>query len=121
MIGSCKIEDIALRMICPVVSIYKERNEILIYGGSVHFSKDSVHIDDRQCYGYVYNYENLWNEKNRVGIVKSLSQEHGIVKVENTQNFRIGDLVSIIPVHSCLNVDKMQDFFIEGNKYSIMG
>ena len=121
LIGSCKIEDIALRMICPVVSIYKERNEILIYGGSVHFSKDFVHIDDRQCYGYVYNYENLWNEKNRVGIVKSLSQEHGIVTVENTKNFRIGDLVSIIPVHSCLTVDKMQDFFIEGNKHSIMG
>ncbi len=120
LIGSCKIEDIALRMICPVVSIYKERNEILIYGGSVHFSKDSVHKDDKQCYGYVYNYENLWNEKNRVGIVKSLSQEHGIVKVENTQNIRIGDLVSIIPVHSCLTVDKMQDFFIEENKYSIM-
>ena len=39
-IGSCEIEDIAIRMICPVVSIYEEREEVLIYGGSVHFSKD---------------------------------------------------------------------------------
>ena len=121
LIGSCQIEDIALRMVCPIVSVYKERNEILIYGGSVHFSKDYIQESDNKHFGYVYNYKNLWNEKNRVGIVKSLSQEHGVVQVDNTKNFKIGDLVSIIPVHSCLTVDKMQHFLINEDKYSIKG
>ena len=120
MIGSCKIEDIALRMICPIVSIYRKRKEILIYGGSVHFSKDYINLNNNICYGYVYDYKDLWNEKNKMGLVKSLSQEHGVVEVKDVNYFRVGDLVSIIPVHSCLTVDKMKDFFIGEEKFSIM-
>lgn len=39
--------------------------------------------------------------------VAKLSQEHGILKVEQNQfkNFNIGDLVEIIPVHSCLTAN----------------
>ena len=38
-----------------------------------------------------------------------LSQEHGILKVAQNQfkNFNIGDLVEIIPVHSCLTANLM--------------
>ena len=41
-IGSCQIEQIAIRLVCPVISIYKKRNSLLLYGGSVHFSKDYI-------------------------------------------------------------------------------
>ena len=53
-IGSCQLEQIAIRLVCPIISIYKERNTLLIYGGSVHFSKDYIIENEKKCFGYVY-------------------------------------------------------------------
>ena len=41
-IGSCTVNDISVVMACPVVSIQSQRNEAVIYGGAVHFSKESI-------------------------------------------------------------------------------
>jgi D-serine deaminase-like pyridoxal phosphate-dependent protein len=45
--------------------------------------------------------------------VAKLSQEHGILKVTQTQfkNFQVGDLVEIIPVHSCLTANLAKNYF----------
>ena len=85
-IGSCKLKDISLRMVCPIVSIYPDRNQLLIYGGSVHFSKDYIIENGNKCYGYVYSNSNYWDMSNKIGYVKSLSQEHGIIKLSKTLN-----------------------------------
>jgi D-serine deaminase-like pyridoxal phosphate-dependent protein len=39
--------------------------------------------------------------------VHQLSQEHGILKVTHKEfdSFKVGDLVEIIPVHSCLTAN----------------
>jgi len=118
-IGSCQIEQIAIRLVCPVISIYKKRNSLLIYGGSVHFSKDYIIENNNKCYGYVYHGD-YWSLENKIGYIKSLSQEHGIVELEKNINLKIGDKLSIIPVHSCLTVDKMREFYINENKFKIM-
>jgi len=118
-IGSCEIEDIAIRMICPVVSIYEEREEILIYGGSVHFSKDILRENENDKFGYVY-FGEAWDVSNKIGYIKSLSQEHGIVKLEKKIDLKIGDQLNVIPVHSCLAVDKMGVFYESGKKIEIM-
>ncbi len=118
-IGSCQIEQIAIRLVCPVISIYKKRNSLLIYGGSVHFSKDYIIENNNKCYGYVYHGD-YWSLENKIGYIKSLSQEHGIVELEKNINLKIGDKLSVIPVHSCLTVDKMRDFYIDDNKFKIM-
>jgi D-serine deaminase-like pyridoxal phosphate-dependent protein len=41
--------------------------------------------------------------------LSKLSQEHGILKVAQSQfnNFNLGDLVEIIPIHSCLTANLM--------------
>ena len=57
---------------------------------------------------------------NKIGYIKSLSQEHGIVELEKKVNLKIGDKLSVIPVHSCLTVDKMQEFYVDENKFKIM-
>ncbi len=119
-IGSCDIKDIAVRMVCPIVSVYKDRQEVLIYGGSVHFSKDFINQSGNKCFGYAYKFEDLWNVKHKVGYIKSLSQEHGIISVNNVENFNVGDLLAIVPVHSCLTVDKMGSIFVNKEKFSIM-
>jgi len=41
-IGSCTIDQIAVAMACPIVAIHETRNEIVIYGGGVHFSKERL-------------------------------------------------------------------------------
>jgi len=118
-IGSCEIDDIAIRMICPVVSIYEEREEVLIYGGSVHFSKDRLRENESDIFGYVY-YGEVWDVSNKIGYIKSLSQEHGIVKLEKEIDIKIGDQLNVIPVHSCLAVDKMGAFYESGKRVEIM-
>ena len=39
-LGVCSAEDIAIRVVCPVVSKQIMRNEAVIYGGAVHLSKE---------------------------------------------------------------------------------
>ncbi len=118
-IGSCEIDDIAIRMICPVVSIYEEREEVLIYGGSVHFSKDRLRENESDIFGYVY-YGKVWDVSNKIGYIKSLSQEHGIVKLEKKIDLKIGDQLNVIPVHSCLAIDKMGAFYESAKRVEIM-
>ena len=106
-------------MICPVVSIYEGREEVLIYGGSVHFSKDKLRENENDIFGYVY-FGGIWDVSNKIGYIKSLSQEHGIVKLEKKIDLKIGDQLNVIPVHSCLAVDKMGAFYESGKRVEIM-
>ena len=107
-------------MICPVVSIYRSRKEILIYGGAIHFSKDYIIENKNKCFGYVYKGDNYWDLSNKIGYIKSLSQEHGIVKLNKTVDLSIGDKLSIIPVHSCLTADKMGKIYYNKKEISMM-
>ena len=108
-IGSCKEEDIALAVACPIVAKHTERGEIVIYGGAIHLSKDYIEIEEgvksygRVCY---YQQDQGWSKSIVKSFVKSLSQEHGIVKVsqEVMENVSIGDLLVILPIHACLVV-----------------
>ena len=113
-LGVCRIEDIAVRLVCPVIARHSSRNEIVIYGGAIHISKDSItNIDGKELYGQVVirldGKKQLLDERN---YLFRLSQEHGIIKVtpQNFGNFNIGDLVEIIPVHSCLTANLMNHF-----------
>ena len=112
-IGSCGWEDIAVVVACPVVARYKERGEVVIYGGAVHFSKDSLTDSTGLPYfgSVVLMSDEGWGQPLADCYVKSLSQEHGIVRVghDSWENFQVGDLMYIIPVHSCLTVDVIPD------------
>ncbi len=110
-LGVCSFDDIAVRLVCPVVSKHLSRNEIVIYGGAVHLSKDSIiNINGKKMYGRVVIRKNNKKELlDPLNYVSKLSQEHGTIKVFQNQfkNFKIGDLVEIIPVHSCLTASEM--------------
>ncbi len=108
-IGSCGLNDIAVALACPVVAKHAERSEIIIYGGGIHLSKDRlIKSDGKTIYGVpVLLNENAWKNWDGDSYVKSLSQEHGIVKTspEFFKKVQIGDVIGILPVHSCMNVD----------------
>lgn len=113
-LGVCSFDDIAVRLVCPVVSKHLSRNEIVIYGGAVHLSKDSIiNINGKKMFGRVIIHKN--GEKKLLeplNYVSKLSQEHGILKVTQNQfkYFQVGNLVEIIPVHSCLTANLMGHF-----------
>ncbi len=118
-IGSCQWGDIAVAVACPVVARHETRNEIVVYGGAVHFSKESLTDNDRrQYFGVVVPMgPEGWGEPLPGCYMASLSQEHGIVKMNpaHFDKFHIGDLLYILPVHSCLTVDIIPDIMtLEG-------
>lgn len=116
-LGVCDPEQIAVAMACPIVAMHKERNEIVIYGGGVHFSKDMIQINGTSVYGQVVEQNDSgWGNPIPEMIVKRLSQEHGIIHVPNEliDNYNVGDLVYVLPVHSCMTADIYSSYLTTG-------
>jgi D-serine deaminase-like pyridoxal phosphate-dependent protein len=113
-LGVCNLEDIAVRLVCPVIAVHSSRNEVVIYGGAIHFGKDSIsNIDGKQLFGKIIIDDGqkkiLLDERN---YLYSLSQEHGILRItpKDLSYFKPGQLVEIIPVHSCLTANLMREY-----------
>jgi D-serine deaminase-like pyridoxal phosphate-dependent protein len=96
--GHCSMDDIACVVATRIVGLYPERNTILIDAGALAMSKDlgPTHLDHYQGgYGIVKHYPDLYFER--------VSQEHGLVRCSSgIDRFRIGQVLEIIPNHSCL-------------------
>lgn len=114
LIGSCTEDDIAIAIACPVVAKHKERNEIVIYGGAVHLSKEFiVREDGTRTYGYIASKaEKGWGPMIKNSFVSSISQEHGIVKTDEQffDKIKIGDILMVLPIHSCLAVNLLREY-----------
>ena len=124
-LGVCSFDDIAVRLVCPVVAKHRLRNEIVIHGGAVHFSKDSItNIDGKEMFGrLIITKDGEKQMLDQMNYLSKLSQEHGILKVAQNQfqNFNVGDLVEIIPVHSCLTANLMGHYLTtEGELIEMM-
>lgn len=106
-IGSCTPNEIAVYMECPVIEKFSDRNEILIHGGAVHFSKESIEINGIESFG-----EPRLKHLSEETYLKSISQEHGIIKCSPQvfENIHIGENIQIFPIHSCLTADLMQSY-----------
>ena len=118
-LGSCTEDEIAVAVACPVVGKYKDRNHVVVYGGAVHLS--NAHILDengRQIFGYVTSLENrTFGPVNRKAPVVSLTQEHGIIQVDDKlfNEIEIADLLLVFPVHSCLTCNLHKEYMtLEG-------
>ena len=112
-IGSCSEEDIAVALVAPIVAKHHNRNEIILYGGAVHLSKDFIiNNDGVKIFGYIADVEKKgWGKIIKNTYLKGMSQEHGIIKINNSSdplmNKKIGDLLAVLPAHSCLTADVM--------------
>ncbi|MHC5081535.1 MAG: alanine racemase [Planctomycetota bacterium] len=122
-IGACGEEEIAVAVACPVVGIFEARGEIALYGGAVHLAKESLpDASGRTVFGVLASGEkDSLGRANRSAQVVSLSQEHGIVEADEAllRVIRIGDLVRIFPVHSCLTCNLHRQYrTLEGERLS---
>jgi len=121
LMGVCKTKDIAAVVACPVVAKYPERGEVVIYGGAVHLSKDTVNVNEQNVFGLVVSVkgedrsrsDRPWISVIKGGIVTRLSQEHGVVSLlEPALNrVEVGDLLYIIPAHICLTVSTLGEYW----------
>lgn len=110
-IGSCAEEEIAVAVACPVVAKHGDRREIVIHGGAVHLSKDFILENSRRIFGRIALPSDAgWSSVIPDCYVSSLSQEHGIVKASETllTQINVGDIVMVVPVHSCLTANLMR-------------
>jgi D-serine deaminase-like pyridoxal phosphate-dependent protein len=106
-IGSCTIDQVAVAIACPVVAKHPDRDQLIIYGGGVHFSKDRLETADGVRYGQAVRFTSTgWEPIKGVEII-SLSQEHGKVSVPKSfiETCQIGDIIGFLPVHSCMSAD----------------
>ena len=114
-IGSCAAEDISIALACPVVAKHPERNEVVIYGGGVHFSKDRMEENGHSVFGYVVaDMGKKWGDIFSNVYVTRLSQEHGIISAPKQwiDQLKIGDVVKVLPVHSCMTMDLLREYLV---------
>ncbi|HRY32584.1 MAG TPA: alanine racemase [Bacteroidales bacterium] len=108
-IGSCRIEDIAVALSVPVVEIHHGKRQLIVHGGAIHLSKDSMPGEHGQpVFGRVSRLEDKgWGPPLEGVYVKSLSQEHGVLQFRSDipADIETGSLLGILPVHSCLTAD----------------
>jgi D-serine deaminase-like pyridoxal phosphate-dependent protein len=113
-IGACREAEIAVALTCPIVAKHPAQNKLVIYGGAVHLSKEAIRsADGRPLYGYVAELgPDGWGPRLEHACVTGLSQEHGLIEAddETVDRFNVGDLVAILPVHSCLTVNLMGQY-----------
>jgi D-serine deaminase-like pyridoxal phosphate-dependent protein len=123
-IGSCCSDEISVALACPVVAKHPERSEVVIYGGAIHLSKDTIQPDGQTAYGLVALPEgNGWGAPLSGAFVRGLSQEHGIVHLapEDFERIQVGDILCILPAHSCLTLDCMGELLtLDGERITTM-
>ena len=118
-LGACTFNEVAVALACPIVEINAKQEKIVVYGGAIHLSKEFIAKDGSNFYGAVVKFENKkWSAPLEHVYVKSLSQEHGILHCPKAKikDFKVGDIIGILPVHSCLTANLMKGYYdFEGN------
>lgn len=111
-IGSCSMDQIAVALACPIVAIHEEKEEMIIYGGGIHLSKDRLHIENINNFGSLALMTSEGWKIIDKAYVKSLSQEHGVIHMSKDQikDFSVGGLIMVLPVHSCMTADLMKHY-----------
>ena len=117
-LGCNELGDCALSVLSRVIGVYP--NHIVIDAGATALSEDRgpTHLYPDFEYGPILsNYEESTIASNMH--LKVLSQEHGKVVIENPQSahdYSIGDIIRIIPNHSCLTTNLFDRYYVVENE-----
>jgi D-serine deaminase-like pyridoxal phosphate-dependent protein len=103
-----------------VVALHPEREEAVVYGGAIHLSKDTFEWQGQRVYGLAaLAAETGWGQLIPGGFVSRVSQEHGILHLpgEILSRIKMGDILCIIPAHSCLTAQCMGRYRSLGGRW----
>jgi D-serine deaminase-like pyridoxal phosphate-dependent protein len=112
-IGACSMNEIAVIVACPVVSINRAKHQVCIYGGAIHMSKDAIEEEGVKVYGKVVKVTtDGWSSPLENCYVSGLSQEHGLISMSNQEldKLKVGDVLGIVPIHSCLTAECLGEY-----------
>ena len=124
-IGSNSLDEIAICLAVPIVSIHPDRSELVTHSGWAHLGKDDL-IDEKgnKYYGLVVKItQDGWSLPVTGAKVKKLSQEHGIISLpaSSFNEFSVGDIIGILPVHACATAVMMGEVqLLSGEKLAMM-
>jgi D-serine deaminase-like pyridoxal phosphate-dependent protein len=113
IVGSCRETDLAVGLACPVVARHPERGQVILYGGAVHLAAQALVENGRSLYGWAALPAGTgWGPAVPGAYLSALSQEHGILNAPPAllEQLHVGDLVIVLPVHSCLTADLMPGY-----------
>ena len=112
-LGVCQPQEIAVALACPIVSRNRDRKELIIYGGAIHFSKEILSVRGQPIFGMVAGKRNEpFGVLHPDCVLRSTTQEHGVLAMneEPFAQYRVGDLIQVFPVHSCLAVQALGEY-----------
>jgi D-serine deaminase-like pyridoxal phosphate-dependent protein len=129
--GACSWDDVAVALACPVVALHPTRSEAVVYGGAIHLSNDSFEWEGNRIHGLVAlppspkldGQAERWGKPIPGAVVARLSQEHGILRLQpdDLTLLQVGDLVCILPAHSCLTAQCMGSYLtLTGRRVEMM-
>jgi D-serine deaminase-like pyridoxal phosphate-dependent protein len=96
----------SLTVVSTVIATYQDR--VVIDAGSKALGLDKGAHGLSLGYGVIVGHEDL--------VIDSLSEEHGIVKAENTAlNLKAGQIIEIIPNHSCAAANMFSEYQVFKN------
>jgi D-serine deaminase-like pyridoxal phosphate-dependent protein len=90
-LGTCAIEDCAMTVLATVIST-PARDRAVLDCGSKTLSSDPL-----RPHGPGHGW--ILGRKSRI---EKLSEEHGVVRVEPGETFRVGEKVRVLPNHACV-------------------
>jgi D-serine deaminase-like pyridoxal phosphate-dependent protein len=96
-----------------VAGRYPAGERILIHGGAVHFSKESLLVNGAAIFGQlVQRTDQTWTNTGEEKFLTSVSQEHGIMEHcgDLIREVNIGEKLLFLPVHSCLTANLMREY-----------
>jgi D-serine deaminase-like pyridoxal phosphate-dependent protein len=107
------MEEIAVAVACPIVGKYPVERRLVIHGGAVHFSKETMLLDGKVVFGQMVNGSHQgWEPSVHHQYISSISQEHGILEDcgDWMKELKLGDTLHFLPVHSCLTANLMRGY-----------
>jgi len=107
-LGTCSLDECAVVVVCTVVS-RPAPNLAVIDGGSKTFATDvgpGVEPLNLEGYGHVVGYPDA--------VLERLTEEHGMLSVDEDCDIEVGDTLQIIPNHICSTVNLHDQVYLVG-------
>ena len=112
-IGVCRIQDIALSLLCEVIGQRPESGEVLVDAGWMALSRDRGTADQAIDQGYGLVCDASGSPLSPEVIVASTNQEHGILSMRDggplpMDKFPVGRRLRVLPNHACATAGQFE-------------
>jgi D-serine deaminase-like pyridoxal phosphate-dependent protein len=107
-LGACSLDECAAVVVCTVVS-RPTRDLVIIDGGSKTFATDvgpGAEPLNLEGYGHVVGYPGA--------VLERLTEEHGMLSVDEDCDLEVGDTLQVIPNHICSTVNLHDEVYLVG-------